>query len=217
MDGEERYPTKPIEVRYDESVQDARNQAVNQKNDAANQLNSLYEEIEKQVDAIPRRVPRPYEAMAGLTEQQLEENRLRAAKRLVEDAKEVLEEAGRKGKTSFIAGLGRGIADKIADPENWNFGITDLADNKYLLDQNPIFLFYFNGDVFIGKANGKDEPVNGVYYYLYNNLYQKLSIGSGFRDESLKDVTYCPILPIKQFDLVLQQEQNKWSVCFKKY
>ena len=88
-------------------------------------------------------------------------------------------------------------------------------NNKYLLDQNPIFLFYFNGDVFIGKANGKDEPVNGVYYYLYNNLYQKLSIGSGFRDESLKDVTYCPILPIKQFDLVLQQEQNKWRVCFK--
>lgn len=134
LDGEERYPTKPIEVRYDESVQDARNQAVNHKNNAANQLNSLYEEIEKQVDAIPRRVPRPYEAMAGLTEQQLEENRLRAAKRLVEDAKEVIEEAGRKGKTNFIAGLGRGIADKIADPENWNFGITDLADNKYLLD-----------------------------------------------------------------------------------
>lgn len=134
LDGEERYPTKPIEVRYDESVQDARNQAVNHKNDAANQLNSLYEDIKKQVDAIPRRVPRPYEAMAGLTEQQLEENRLRAAKRLVEDAKEVIEEAGRKGKTNFIAGLGRGIADKIADPENWNFGITDLADNKYLLD-----------------------------------------------------------------------------------
>lgn len=134
LDGEERYPTKPIEVRYDESVQDARNQAVNHKNDAANQLNSLYEEIEKQVDAIPRRVPRSYEAMAGLTEQQLEENRLRAAKRLVEDAKEVIEEAGRKGKTNFIAGLGRGIADKIADPENWDFGITDLADNKYLLD-----------------------------------------------------------------------------------
>lgn len=81
-------------------------------------------------------------------------------------------------------------------------------NNKYLLDQNPIFLFYFNGDVFIGKANGKDEPVNGVYYYLYNNLYQKLSIGTGFHDENLKDVTYCPILPIKQFDLVLQQEQK---------
>ena len=87
--------------------------------------------------------------------------------------------------------------------------------NKYLLDQNPIFLFYFNGDVFIGKANGKDEPVNGLYYYLYNNLYQKFSIGSGFHDENLKDVTYCPILPIKQFDLVLQHEQKKLCVCFQ--
>ena len=76
-------------------------------------------------------------------------------------------------------------------------------------------LLYFNGDVFIGKANGKDEPVNGLYYYLYNNLYQKFSIGSGFHDENLKDVTYCPILPIKQFDLVLQHEQKKLCVCFQ--
>lgn len=134
LDGVDRYPTKPLEVRYDESVREAASKATSQKQSAADQLNSLYDDINKQVDAIPRRVPRPYEAMAGLTDQQLEENRLRAAQRIVEDAKEVLEEAGKKGNTNFVAGLGRGIADKIADPENWNFGITDLADNKYLLD-----------------------------------------------------------------------------------
>ena len=134
LDGVDRYPTKPLEVRYDESVREAASNATSQKQSAADQLNSLYDDINKQVDAIPRRVPRPYEAMAGLTDQQLEENRLRAAQRIVEDAKEVLEEAGKKGNTNFVAGLGRGIADKIADPENWNFGITDLADNKYLLD-----------------------------------------------------------------------------------
>lgn len=134
LDGVDRYPTKPLEVRYDESVRETASEATSQKQSAADQLNSLYDDINKQVDAIPRRVPRPYEAMAGLTDQQLEENRLRAAQRIVEDAKEVLEEAGKKGNTNFIAGLGRGIADKIADPENWNFGITDLADNKYLLD-----------------------------------------------------------------------------------
>ena len=134
LDGVGRYPAKPLEVRYDESVREAASNATSQKQSAADQLNSLYDDINKQVDAIPRRVPRPYEAMAGLTDQQLEENRLRAAQRIVEDAKEVLEEAGKKGNTNFIAGLGRGIADKIADPENWNFGITDLADNKYLLD-----------------------------------------------------------------------------------
>lgn len=134
LDGVGRYPTKPLEVRYDESVRESASNATSQKQSAADQLNSLYDDINKQVDAIPRRVPRPYEAMAGLTDQQLEENRLRAAQRIVEDAKEVLEEAGKKGNTNFVAGLGRGIADKIADPENWNFGITDLADNKYLLD-----------------------------------------------------------------------------------
>lgn len=134
LDGVDRYPTKPFEVRYDESVREAASKAASQKQSAADQLNSLYDDINTQVDAIPRRVPRPYEAMAGLTDQQLEENRLRAAQRIVEDAKEVLEEAGKKGNTNFVAGLGRGIADKIADPENWNFGITDLADNKYLLD-----------------------------------------------------------------------------------
>lgn len=134
LDGVDRYPTKPFEVRYDESVREAASKATSQKQSAADQLNSLYDDINTQVDAIPRRVPRPYEAMAGLTDQQLEENRLRAAQRIVEDAKEVLEEAGKKGNTNFVAGLGRGIADKIADPENWNFGITDLADNKYLLD-----------------------------------------------------------------------------------
>lgn len=138
LDGVGRYPTKPLEVRYDESVREAASKVTSkvasQKQSAADQLNSLYDDINKQVDAIPRRVPRPYEAMAGLTDQQLEENRLRAAQRIVEDAKEVLEEAGKKGNTNFVAGLGRGIADKIADPENWNFGITDLADNKYLLD-----------------------------------------------------------------------------------
>ena len=134
LDGVDRYPTKPLEVRYDESVREAASNATSQKQSAADQLNSLYDDINTQVDAIPRRVPRPYEAMAGLTDQQLEENRLRAAQRIVEDAKEVLEEAEKKGNTNFVAGLGRGIADKIADPENWNFGITDLADNKYLLD-----------------------------------------------------------------------------------
>ena len=134
LDGVDRYPTKPLEVRYDESVREAASNATSQKQSAADQLNSLYDDINTQVDAIPRRVPRPYEAMAGLTDQQLEENRLRAAQRIVEDAKEALEEAGKKGNTNFVAGLGRGIADKIADPENWNFGITDLADNKYLLD-----------------------------------------------------------------------------------
>lgn len=138
LDGVGRYPTKPLEVRYDESVREAASKVTSkvasQKQSAADQLNSLYDDINTQVDAIPRRVPRPYEAMAGLTDQQLEENRLRAAQRIVEDAKEVLEEAGKKGNTNFVAGLGRGIADKIADPENWNFGITDLADNKYLLD-----------------------------------------------------------------------------------
>ena len=102
--------------------------------------------------------------------------------------------------------------------ENTKFVVIVLEDrvyynNKYLLDRNPIFLFYFNGDIFIGKANGRDDPVNGLYFYLHNNIYQKLTVGNGFCDEQLKDITYCPILPIKQVDLVLLKENRVLCVC----
>lgn len=81
-------------------------------------------------------------------------------------------------------------------------------DNKYLLYNSAIFLFYFNGDVFIGKVNGREEPVNGIYYYLKNNVYHKLSVGKGFSDARLKDVVYCPLLPIKHFNLVLEEDNQ---------
>ena len=58
---------------------------------------------------------------------------LEAARRLIEQSQETVAEAGKKGNTNFVAGLGRGLRDNM-DWENFTFGLVDAADQKLLND-----------------------------------------------------------------------------------
>lgn len=57
-----------------------------------------------------------------------------AAKRLIEESEEIINEAKKKGNTNFVAGLLRGFRDNAFDAENWAFGLAEMADNAYLLN-----------------------------------------------------------------------------------
>lgn len=57
-----------------------------------------------------------------------------AAKRLIEESEEIINEAKKKGNTNFVAGLLRGLRDNAFDAEQWAFGLAEMADNAYLLD-----------------------------------------------------------------------------------
>lgn len=57
---------------------------------------------------------------------------LESARRLLDESQEIMEEAGKKGKTTFAGGLVRGVRDKF-DPENWLLSLAEMADSKYLL------------------------------------------------------------------------------------
>ncbi len=63
-----------------------------------------------------------------------ESGAISASERLIEQANEVIEEAGKKGKTNFVAGMLRGFRDNTFDADIWTLGLVDMADSKYLLD-----------------------------------------------------------------------------------
>lgn len=61
-----------------------------------------------------------------------EKGTLQAAKKLLEQSQNIIDEAGKKGKTNFFAGLGRGLYDNTTW-DNYTFGLAEMADGKHLL------------------------------------------------------------------------------------
>ena len=61
-----------------------------------------------------------------------EKGTLQAAKKLLEQSQNIIDEAGKKGKTNFFAGLGRGLYDNTTW-DNYTFGLAEMADGMYLL------------------------------------------------------------------------------------
>lgn len=116
-----------------------------QKQRSTDQLKALageVDELSKQTHKnLQRRAPSSGNAMNALmgsrnyTQSSEEERRqvgmLNAAKRLIEQSQEIVAEAGKKGGTNFVAGLGRGLRDNM-DWENFTFGLADMADALYL-------------------------------------------------------------------------------------
>lgn len=45
---------------------------------------------------------------------------------LIDESNNIIEEAGKKGKTNFFSGLARGFADTAFDPKQWTLGISDM-------------------------------------------------------------------------------------------
>ena len=64
---------------------------------------------------------------AQTREQQDRYTTLRAARNFLDDANKLVTEAGKKGKTNFVAGTLRGLRDKGFDPDTWMMGISETA------------------------------------------------------------------------------------------
>lgn len=58
---------------------------------------------------------------------------LESAKKLLEQSQNIINEAGKKGNTNFVAGFGRGVKDNF-NIDNFTFGLSEMADAKYLKD-----------------------------------------------------------------------------------
>lgn len=115
------------------------------KNDTSKEVKDLTGEVddllEKQHKILRSKGPSSGNAMSALmgsttynqstAKERQELGALEASQRLLEQSQEIIEEAGKKGNTNFFAGLGRGFRDNM-DIENFTFGLSEMADSKYL-------------------------------------------------------------------------------------
>lgn len=71
---------------------------------------------------------------AGSAQDRKAKAELEAARQLVDESNNIISEARKKGKTNFVAGLGRGISDAVFDANTWSFGLQDMRDASVLVD-----------------------------------------------------------------------------------
>lgn len=115
------------------------------KNDTSKEVKSLTGEVddllEKQHKILRSKGPSSGNVMNALmgstaynqstARDRQELGALEASQKLLEQSQEIIEEAGKKGNTNFFTGLGRGFRDNM-DIENFTFGLSEMADSKYL-------------------------------------------------------------------------------------
>lgn len=71
---------------------------------------------------------------AGSAQDRKTKAELEAARQLVDESNNIINEARKKGKTNFVAGLGRGLSDAVFDANTWSFGLQDMRDASVLVD-----------------------------------------------------------------------------------
>ena len=71
---------------------------------------------------------------AGSAQDRKAKAELEAARQLVDESNNIISEARKKGKTNFVAGLGRGLSDAVFDANTWSFGLQDMRDASVLVD-----------------------------------------------------------------------------------
>ena len=77
-------------------------------------------------------------------------------------------------------------------------------DDHYLMTgARPCFLFYLNGDVFIGLTNGFLDPTQGYYLVLTDNGYEVTMVGNKMEKMGVKDVDWAPEDLSKNISFVL--------------
>ena len=141
--GQPVYPVKPQEVAYDESVQELRENMPQPLNVHLKNLQDEISSIKKEkLDMLDREVSAKDivgsffgvgEHEKNVREARKDAGVIKAAERLLEESQEIVDEAGKAGKTNFVSGLLRGVRDNAFDPEQWTFGLADMADSAYLL------------------------------------------------------------------------------------
>ena len=135
--GQPVYPVKPQEVAYDETLREFRDNMPQPLNVQLRSLSEEVSELKKDVD----RESGKYKGISGLAasrnkqikQARTDEGVLNYAVKMLDEAQDIVDEAGKKGKTNFVAGMLRGIRDGAFDADNWTFGISDMIDNSYML------------------------------------------------------------------------------------
>ncbi len=137
---------------YQRAIDTRKEEGLNQFSTyVSDRMGAIDEELNKKRDAVPAPAGAsfiPSSAIGaaqryGNVDNQERQDRytsLHAAKNFFDDAKKVVSEAGKKGKTNFVAGVGRGLLDKGFDVDTWSMGITEGT--------------YYN---LLNKAIGKEE------------------------------------------------------------
>lgn len=106
-------------------------------------------------------------------------SQLEAAQKLLEESQNIIDEAGRKGKTSFIAGLGRGFADTAFDADNWLFGLPDIRDSKVLMDTLDK---YDKGEAL---TESEQALMDAAVANMATNAYYYSDLGRGYKAGSV--------------------------------
>mgnify|MGYP002647220891 CR=1 FL=1 len=114
------------------------------KKSVGSHLNTLTNEVNKDLDDIEEKITEQKKILRDdsgnamvnarmntredptLAQYRGERTYLEGAKNLIDESNNIIEEAGKKGKTNFFSGLARGFADTAFDPKQWTLGISDM-------------------------------------------------------------------------------------------
>lgn len=114
------------------------------KKSVGSHLSTLTNEVNKDLDNIEEKITKQKKILRNdsgnamvnarmntredptLAQYREERTYLEGAKDLIDESNNIIEEAGKKGKTNFFSGLARGFADTAFDPKQWTLGISDM-------------------------------------------------------------------------------------------
>lgn len=114
------------------------------KKSVGSHLSTLTNEVNKDLDNIEEKITKQKKILRNdsgnamvnarmntredptLAQYRGERTYLEGAKDLIDESNNIIEEAGKKGKTNFFSGLARGFADTAFDPKQWTLGISDM-------------------------------------------------------------------------------------------
>lgn len=100
---------------------------------------------------------------------------LDAAQQLIDESNNIISEAKKKGKTNFVAGLGRGLSDAIFDANTWSFGLQELRDNTLLLNA---LNKYDNGEQL---TESEQTLMDAAVANMATNAYFYSDLGRGYK------------------------------------
>lgn len=100
---------------------------------------------------------------------------LDAAQQLMDESNNIIAEAKKKGKTNFVAGLGRGLSDAIFDANTWSFGLQELRDNTLLLNA---LNKYDNGEQL---TESEQTLMDAAVANMATNAYFYSDLGRGYK------------------------------------
>lgn len=114
------------------------------KKSVGSHLSTLTNEVNKDLDNVEEKITKQKKILRNdsgnamvnarmntredptLAQYRGERTYLEGAKDLIDESNNIIEEAGKKGKTNFFSGLARGFADTAFDPKQWTLGISDM-------------------------------------------------------------------------------------------